>query len=160
MDARLEPLADLFRLNRRLLENCFRDVSPEAALHRPAAEVNNMAFLAAHLVLARHSLAGMLGRQVPDPFPALADAQSLDEVEALPSIDDLLAAWDSMAGVLDEALETVSADHLAETPEIQFGMGDPTLVGAVAFLAQHESYHVGQLAYLRRLIGLEAMSYD
>lgn len=51
MDARLEHLADLFRLNRRLLENCFRDVTPEAALHRPGPGLNNMAFLAAHLVL-------------------------------------------------------------------------------------------------------------
>lgn len=65
-----------------------------------------------------------------------------------------------MSEVLDEALESVSADRLAEEPEIQFGMGDPTILGGVAFLAQHESYHVGQIAYLRRLVGLEAMSYD
>jgi uncharacterized damage-inducible protein DinB len=36
---------------------------------------------------------------------------------------------------------------------------DGTVLGALAFLAQHESYHVGQVALLRRQLGLPAMSY-
>jgi hypothetical protein len=38
-------------------------------------------------------------------------------------------------------------------------VGDRTLLGALAFLAQHESYHVGQLALLRKYAGLPAMRY-
>jgi len=30
----------------------------------------------------------------------------------------------------------------------------------LTFLTQHDSYHVGQLALLRRYMGLSAMSYE
>lgn len=37
--------------------------------------------------------------------------------------------------------------------------GDSTRLGLIAFLAQHDSYHLGQIAFLRRQFGKAAMSY-
>ena len=39
-------------------------------------------------------------------------------------------------------------------------LSDTTFAGAITFLAQHESYHVGQLALLRKGLGLGPMSYE
>jgi uncharacterized damage-inducible protein DinB len=41
----------------------------------------------------------------------------------------------------------------------RFPVPDPTPLGMLAFLAQHDSYHVGQVAFLRRQLGKPAMSY-
>jgi len=41
----------------------------------------------------------------------------------------------------------------------RFPVADPTRLGTLAFLAQHDTYHIGQLALLRRFVGLKAMSY-
>ena len=38
--------------------------------------------------------------------------------------------------------------------------GDPSTLGSRAFLVQHDSYHIGQLAMLRRVHGLPAMRYS
>ena len=45
---------------------------------------------------------------------------------------------------------------LVPTLRDHFALG---AAGSLAFLLQHESYHIGQLAYLRRLMGHEPMSY-
>jgi len=37
--------------------------------------------------------------------------------------------------------------------------GGESLLGCLAFLVQHDSYHLGQVAFLRRYLGFEAMSY-
>ena len=169
-DPRVLPLASCFRLNGRLFENCFRGADDEAALRRPgttdnstanhSAAGNNMAFLGAHLVDARRYLANLLGPEVDNPFPELAEGESIDDFDELPSVERILAAWRDMGATVLDRLEAVPADHLDRESEQQFPVDDPTLLGGVAFLVQHESYHVGQLAYLRRLVGLGAMTYD
>lgn len=58
------------------------------------------------------------------------------------------------------ALETVDALTLDGPPPFQFPIADATLFGGVAFLTQHDTYHIGQLALLRKHWGLGAMSYD
>ena len=58
------------------------------------------------------------------------------------------------------ALETVDAATLKGPPPFRFSIADATLLGGIAFLTQHDSYHIGQLALLRKHWGLGAMSYD
>ena len=163
-DPRITPLAATFRLDTRLVANCFDAVDDEQALHRPETadgqQLNNMSFLAAHLADARRYLANMLGPEVANPFPELADGEGIDDFPELPKVERLLAAWKEMGEVLDERLRTATAEQLDADAPIDFGLEDKSLLGGIAFLLHHESYHVGQLAYLRRLVGLPAMKYD
>lgn len=159
MDPRLVPLAACMGLNTRLMGNCFRDATDEAALTRPEGH-NNMAFLGAHLVDARRYLANLLGPEVDNPFPELADGKTIDDFPELPKVEEILAAWRRLGDVVVERMEAVPAKTLEAIPEQKFPVSDPTLLGGVAFLVTHEAYHVGQLAYLRKLVGLGPMSYD
>jgi uncharacterized damage-inducible protein DinB len=36
---------------------------------------------------------------------------------------------------------------------------DTSRLGLIAFLTQHDSYHIGQLAFLRRQLGRSPMAY-
>ena len=54
----------------------------------------------------------------------------------------------------------MTEERLAAEPPFKFPVADRTYVGAVTFLAQHEFYHVGQLALLRKGMRLGPMSYD
>lgn len=47
--------------------------------------------------------------------------------------------------------------ELDEPAPQRYPGGDPSVLGALAFLVQHDSYHLGQLALLRRAHGLPAM---
>jgi uncharacterized damage-inducible protein DinB len=53
----------------------------------------------------------------------------------------------------------VSAAELDAEAPYQFPISDPSVLGMTAFLVQHESYHIGQMAFLRKQLGLEAMAY-
>jgi len=155
----------LANLHTRLYLNCFQGVDDETALRRPAVEgggpaANSMAFLGAHLVDARRYLVNLLGPEVDNPFPELGDGQGIDDFEELPPVAELTAAWSRLGEILKERLEGVSAEHLAGEPPFAFPVADPTVLGGVAFLTSHEAYHVGQLAMLRRLAGLPALTYD
>ena len=55
-----------------------------------------------------------------------------------------------MAAHLAATLAGAPAELLNESSPQRFPIADSTRLGAIAFLAQHESYHVGQLALLAR----------
>lgn len=165
-DPRVVPLLTTLRLNGRLLESCLRDIPRNLALHRPpsldgtAPALNNMVFLAAHLADARRYFANLLGPEIANPFPELEDGRTLDDFPELPETAAILIAWKDLGDIVAERLAAATPEQLAETAPHPFPVDDPTLLGAATFLCQHEGYHVGQLAYLRRLVGMGAMAYD
>jgi len=160
MDPRLQPLAHTLELNTRLVLNCLAGVDDPAARRRITPDTNSMAFLLAHLADARHFLADALGAPLPNPLAdQLKYGKSEDEVGPLPELSRLVDAWQEISSHLVTALPDVSAERLDTPSATRFPIGDPTTLGTVAFLVQHESYHLGQLGLLRRALGLPAMSY-
>lgn len=160
MDARITSLADILRLNTRLFRNCLDGLTDAQAAVRPAPDTNNAAFVAAHLADSRFYLLKLLGAERENPLARyLAAGRSIDDLEALPSIAETLSAWSEASHALRDRLEAMTASELDQTVTVRFPMPNPTLLGAVTFLVQHDSYHIGQLALLRRHAGMPAMSY-
>lgn len=154
------PLGALLRLNTRLLLNCFDEVTNEQAVQRVVPQVNSMAFVAAHLIDTRHELLALLGGSAHNPVrPHLANARGIDDVVDLPPLDQLLDAWREVGMAIDNRLTAVDDAALDAPSGRRFPGGDPSTLGALAFLVQHDSYHIGQLAMLRRVHGLPAMRY-
>ena len=59
-----------------------------------------------------------------------------------------------------DALNSVSEDHLAADAPFKSPIGDNTMGGTIAFFAEHESYDIGQLGFLKKYLTKEAMSYS
>jgi uncharacterized damage-inducible protein DinB len=152
------PIAAAFRLNTELLLNCLDGVSEEQVRSMPAGRCNHMAFLTAHLVESRYHALSLMGSSTPNPLGFLQSAKSQDDVAVLPPTADLVAMWEQMSAQLAVAIERLDTADLARQLR-PFPGADGTLLGNLAFLAQHESYHIGQLGLLRRQVGLPAMSY-
>jgi len=160
MSPRAASLGALLRLNTRLLLNCFDQVTDDQASQRVVPQLNSMAFLAAHLIDTRHELLSILGGSGDNPVrPHLANAKSIDDVVGLPALPILLGAWQQVASAIEERLGSVDDAALDAPSGRRFPGGDPSTLGALAFLVQHDSYHIGQLAMLRRVHGLPAMRY-
>jgi uncharacterized damage-inducible protein DinB len=153
------PLAAIFRLNTQLILNCLEGLDEDHAQRRWGTQLNSIAFLLAHLTETRHYLAELAGQPVPSPFsPQFVKARSLEEAGPLPPLDRLVQAWEAIAAHLASILERIDTPQLRHTGAALPG-SDGTLLENLAFLAQHESYHLGQIALLRRGHGLPAMSY-
>ncbi len=156
----LKASAETCHLNHRLLLACIDGMDDPAAQKVLAPDTNHAAFLVLHLVDARCFLLKMLVGEVEHPFGDAYDgAKSVDDIERFPTVEELRAAWGKTGSMLKQAFDNVTEEQLAAESPFAMPVADQTCAGAVAFLAQHESYHVGQLALLRKGLGLGPMSY-
>jgi uncharacterized damage-inducible protein DinB len=161
MDARITSLADILRLNTRLYRNCLESLTEEQAAVRPSPATNNAAFVAAHLAESRFFLLRVLGGGRPSPLaPYLEGARSIDELKRQPPLTEVLAAWTVAAHALRERLDALTAADLDGPCAERFPAAGQTMLGALTFLVQHDSYHIGQLSLLRKYAGLPAMRYS
>ena len=162
MDPRVISLIEILRLNTHLYRNCLAGLTDEEARLRPAGAgaTNSAAFVAAHLVDSRHYLLGLLGNKQPSPLKGAAGGfNNIDEVTSFPPLAEIQAAWTAVGEVLDRQLAAASTSQLDAVLE-GFPLEDNSLLGVLAFLVQHESYHLGQLGLLRKYAGQPAMVYD
>lgn len=162
MDSRLVPLHAMLRLHTRLFLNCFDEVSDETARLRPNEDTNSMAFIALHMHDARHYLAKFVGMEETNPFEQItAAARSIDEIEIYPSLAEMRTAWLEVTAALDRGFRELDSEFLSQPPpkvEFEFPFEDRSLLDGIGFLLHHEAYHLGQLALLRRIHRLPAMS--
>jgi uncharacterized damage-inducible protein DinB len=161
MDTRLASFADVLRLNTRLFLNCLDEVDDAAGLRRISSATNSLTFVAVHVLDARAYLTKALGGDGMHPFTEMLSAvNSIEEVDELPTLDQIRTAWADVTARLLERVAVVSPSELEGEAPAAFPIADPTLLGMVAFLVQHDSYHVGQMAFLRKALGFDAMSYS
>lgn len=160
MDQRVIALADILRLNTRLFRNCLEGLTDEQAAVRPSATTNSLAFIAAHVADSRYFLLRTLGDARPSPLsPFLDGAKGIDDLKQCPSLAETQEAWTTVSRALRDRMEVLTAAELEAHFEGRFPT-DATVFGVFTFLVQHDSYHVGQLALLRKYAGLPAMRYS
>jgi uncharacterized damage-inducible protein DinB len=155
----MKPLYQILKLNSRLFINCMEGVDDDVACKRVSERVNNIAFIAVHLVDARSHLANFLGLGIASPFKDLAAVRTIDDMVSFPTVDRLRAEWKRVTETLLKLFPRLTEVEVnAKSPE-RFPVDEETKLGGVLFLLQHESFHIGQLALLRKHFGLGAMRY-
>jgi uncharacterized damage-inducible protein DinB len=160
MEPQLASLAAILDLNTDLLLNTLDGLGNDDGQARLPGGGNSLAFLAAHLTDTRHFLAERIGHPVANPVaPYLAGARTIDDITEWPSLAELRDAWCAVSAHLHSTLARMSAADLAQANFDRFPLADGTRLGMIAFLVQHDSYHVGQMAFLRRQLGKSAMTY-
>ena len=152
----LAPVAHQFRETTRLYVRALDGVSRDALLTRPGPRSNPLLWVAGHLVQQRTRLLGALGpaRQIPwdDLF---GTGSMIGDLQHYPGIGELDAVWRSATEELLRRLETINSSSLAAPSPDWLRTQDGTLLGALAFAAMHEAYHVGQMGFLRKWLGLD-----
>ncbi len=160
MEPQVSPLHAILELNTDLLINCLDGLSDEDALHRLAGGGNTIAYLTAHLTDTRHFLAHRLGHPLANPLSRyLAQASSIDDIVEWPTLDEQRGWWRAASRHLCDVVAARTAAELGRSDAHRFPMGDSTELGLIAFLVQHDSYHIGQVGFLRRQLGRPAMAY-
>ena len=151
----------IFNLNSRLFKNTFAGMSEEDAQKRISDHSNSFSWIAAHTVWARYMIVAFLGNPQPNPYDDLFKGfKPYDDAQKYPSLEEISAQWNTASGFLQDALKTVSEEALAGESPIKSPIVENTNLGTVTFLAQHESYDIGQLGLLKKYFTNEAMSYS
>jgi hypothetical protein len=160
MSARNQLLAQ-YDLHSVLFPNVLAGITDEESEKRLAPGINNVKWLAGHLVWSQGSFAGLA--KVPREIEWLGhyDTQTPnppgDKVRK-PSLDEIRDAWKKYDGAIRKGLQNLTDEVLNspfEFPLPQFG----TVEGFWAFLNHHQAYTIGQIGILRRVLGKDAMKY-
>jgi hypothetical protein len=156
-----QQLLNMFDLHNTLFNNVLVDITESESEVRQAPEVNNIKWLAGHLVWGQRALAGMAKVEMDVPWLGYYDTQTKNltppDVPA-PSLDEIKAAWKRLAGPIRQGLENFPEEGL--NSPVEFPMpAFRTVEGLWTFISHHQAYTIGQIGILRRILGKEAMKY-
>ncbi len=159
MVSKLIPLAQQLGVNSWLFDSALKDVAAENVSTRPDAKGNSLLWNAGHATTSRCFLANLIGVDVKHSFGDLFDrGHKVGDDIKYPSIDEIKAAYADISGKLMARLDSISEEELSAEHDIPFPIDDKTLAGAVTFMSLHDSYHMGQLSYTRKLLGLDGLT--
>ncbi len=151
----------ILNMNSRLFINALHGVTEEQGISRISDHSNPLNWLAAHTIWARYNICKLLGKPVDkDPYEGMFDNfKPFDPTITYPTLESSRDEWKKATVLLQHALDTVSEEHLAADCPFKSPIGDHSFGGSIAFLAQHESYDLGQIGYLKKYFTGEAMKY-
>lgn len=154
MDPALAAVAPLFHANDQLFHRALEGVKPEDLLRSPQDGSNPLIWIAGHLLTSRVSLTRLAGERIENPWSnTFARGATVDANVTYPEISDIVSLWDTTTKCLMERLAELDDATLSEQASFPVPTGDKTKRGAIVFLNFHETYHVGQMAYLRKWLG-------
>lgn len=154
MDPALKSVSPLFHANDQLFHRALEGVKPEDLLRSPQDGSNPLIWIAGHLMTSRVSLTRLAGERIDNPWSNIfARGATVDTNVTYPEISDIVALWDTTTKSLMKRLEDLDDATLSEQASFPVPTGDKTKRGAIVFLNFHETYHIGQMAYLRKWLG-------
>jgi len=160
MNPRLDPLHTTLNLNARLFLSALGGVTDDVATTRPNSNTNHMAFIACHLLDARHYLAEYTGLATDKPFKDILEgAKGIEDIATFPALANILSEWKAISERLSEHLPKLEEWTLTADSPQSFPVEDKTVLGGITFLLEHESHHIGQLAYLRRYFAMPPLDW-
>ena len=155
LSPRLAVASSSFNLNASFLKQGLAGMSDADWVTRPNGHCNHIQWIVGHLAFSRSMVLARLGDTWSKPWMHLypRGAKCVDSSEA-PTPTAMLEAWEESCGRLNAALEAAPED-LLDTPAPKPGppSADGLLCGTVNFMALHETYHVGQAAFVRSWLG-------
>ena len=153
--AQITSAAAMFRHNEVLLPKAYEGVTGEEWNRRPNETSNSLLWELGHITWARGCTLYILGVEWSTPWlNEFGRGKSAADDSKYPPVEELVAAWNECSAALTAALESASLELLsAPSPEKAPPSTDGTLGGVISFLAYHETYHVGQAAYISRWLG-------
>ncbi len=156
MNPSLAPVAQSFELNSDLLNKAVAGIPPEQWLVRPGNKSNHLLWVAGHLVNSRASAIKLLGGSWSVSWRELFKRGApLLEANQYPQVADVIATWQQTSAELATAFAQAAEDALSREPLQGVPTFDGKLSGNVAFLSFHETYHIGQAAFIRKWLGYD-----
>lgn len=161
MNKSIYYLEIILNLNTRLFNNTLGGVTEEQSEQRLSGHSNSFKWIATHTVWARYNMLMFLGKPAENPYPGLFENfKPYDAADKYPSLEEIKKEWQKSSDLLKDAVGSVSEELLAADSQLKSPIGDNSMGGTLAFLAQHESYNIGQLGLLKKYLTKEAMAYN
>ena len=149
--AKAQAFVGLFQFQATIVQNAQLGLTEALALKRPSGHNNHINWMLGHLLHCRYMLAKMLGVAAENPF-GNTYWEALDN-RSYPPVGEVMQHFPAISAQLMQALGGLTDAELDAQPDPD----QPSLTEMVSFFVYHEAYHIGQIGYARKGIGMEAM---
>jgi uncharacterized damage-inducible protein DinB len=154
MESDVAHAQGMFKFNTDIVNKAIADVSAEDWFRKPSDDSNHLMWVMGHLVVHRGQTLKTLGVDWNVAWAPLFSRGSERVADAeYPTAEEMRDAWNSVSSELSSALKNSPADVLAAAAPKGPPTFDGKTSGTVAFYAFHDTYHVGQVSFLRKWLG-------
>jgi uncharacterized damage-inducible protein DinB len=154
MHPRIKLTAELYGLNKYLALKALDEAKPDDLFVRPSEKGNSFHWIFRHVTASRFTLAQAIGLKDEVAWGKLFDmGAEPKEPSAYPAVGEIKKAFLDISDRLQSRFESMTEGDLSGQPPFKIPGIEETIAGSISFMAFHEGYHVGQLAYVLRLHG-------
>ena len=160
MSAKKQLLAQ-YDLHNLLFNNVLADINEEEANKRLVPALNNIKWLAGHLMWVQSNLARTCGISLEivwiDHYNTQIPQPPGPEIK-VPLLEEIKDTWNQYSAEVRKGLENLSDETLNSPFEFPLPLF-VTMEGFWTFVNHHQAYTIGQIGILRRAFGKAAMLY-
>ena len=155
----LEPVALIFKLNNGLVKRSLDGLSDDEVWHRIGGSGNPIAWLLGHLTEARAALLRELAADFDPGWGGIfRRGSALADRSGYPPREAIERGWQATHALMRDAFASAKPEHLAGPARRNVFPGVTTFADEIGGLAFHESYHVGQIGFIRKQLGHSAVA--
>lgn len=162
----IQPVTKQFILQTRLFNNVLEGIEDRKGSDRLSDYVNHLQWISGHLTNSRYHLGPALGLSGHFPYEEVytdlsqppPHNRAVDPSIIYPSLTEIKKSWNEFAPGFAEKISGLTNEQLETETPARVPTGK-TMSDLLAFIASHESYHIGQMSIIRKSLGLPAMSY-
>jgi uncharacterized damage-inducible protein DinB len=155
MDPVVASHAQLFAIQSTLVNRALASLSEEEIWRRPTAQTNAVGWLVGHIASYRNRLVLVLGGD-PEPAPwadLFARGAQVADRNTYPATGEIVDTMKRINDKLKARMDAATDAELSAPSPVKTPAPDPSVRGTVAFLGFHEGYHIGQIAFVMKLLG-------
>jgi len=151
----IKPLAFIFATNDSLADRSFQGVADGDLWKRPTPQSNPMLWIFGHMADTRARLLKILGDDFdPGWGDVFGRGAALQDTAGYPSREKITEVSREVNKRLYARLGAMTEIDVSRPATRAFTDAVQTVGDQVAFIVMHDTYHVGQLAYVRKALGL------
>ena len=147
----IHPLVDQFRFTRSEWLRGLEDVSEDDAAHH-FGQMNCISWIVGHLAWHEHRYWLELA-QGKVLFPILNEVYASRAPMSTPSLNEMLAIWNSVTQAADPFLDALTSEIL-QSELLRNGKSvDQSIGSALRRMTYHYWYHIGEIQTIRQMLG-------
>jgi len=155
MDSVAASCSQLLAIQSTLVNRALASLDESEIWQRPGEQSNSIGWILGHMTWSRNAMLHLMGGD-PEVMPwgsgFARGAESADRA-AYPATDVIVSALKQVNRKLRERMETLTDADLSAQAAVPTPSPDRSVRGAIAFLTFHDGYHVGQIAYVMKMLG-------
>jgi len=154
MHSSITAVVNLYKTNTDLLFRFLEGLPENKEFTRPDEKANSANWIVGHLLNTRFEINKFAGAEGDCKWCELyCNGSKIQDSSVYPSISEMKPVWESVSKTMIEKISSLTENDLSAASELGVPNPDKDLRGLLGFFAFHEGMHMGQIVYLKRLLG-------